>query len=251
MTTTAPQPTSAAAPPLVVARGLRKAWSGAPALVDVDLAVTPGRITGFLGRNGAGKTTTMRILAGVVVADGGLAVVDGKVAHDPRARALVGWAPEEPAVAAGLTVREQLTFAARLRGLDDGRAAVQEALESLDLTSVETRICGVLSKGTRQRVGLAMAFLGRPRVLLLDEPTAGLDPAQTAALRDLLARRRAEGAAVLFSTHVTSEVESIADDVVVVASGRTVHTGGRETFATAFAAVAATSVPGVGEGSRA
>jgi ABC-2 type transport system ATP-binding protein len=224
--------------PIVVARGLRHAWGGAPALVDVNVTVSPGKITGFLGRNGAGKTTTMRILAGVLVADGGSALVDGVVAHDARARALVGWAPEEPAVAAGLTVREQLSFAARLRGVDDARAAVAEALASVDLTSVETRLCGQLSKGTRQRVGLAMALLGRPRVLLLDEPTAGLDPAQVASLRTLLLRRRAEGAAILFSTHVTSEIDALADDVVVVAAGRTVHTGGRDTFADAFAAVA-------------
>jgi ABC-2 type transport system ATP-binding protein len=245
MTTTASSPsTSSPDAPIVVARALRHAWAGAAALDGVDLAVRPGRITGFLGRNGAGKTTTMRILAGALVADGGGAVVAGCAAHDARARAQVGWAPEEPAVAAGLTVREQLEFAARLRAVSDVRGGVRDVIDSVGLTDCETKLCGLLSKGTRQRVGLAMALLGAPRVLLLDEPTAGLDPAQVASLRALLLRRRADGAAILFSTHVTAEVEALADDVVVVAAGRTVHAGGRETFAAAFAAVAGAAVPG-------
>ncbi|MBM4279925.1 MAG: ABC transporter ATP-binding protein [Deltaproteobacteria bacterium] len=236
---------TAALAPVAAARGLRHAWAGSSALVDVDVEVCAGRITGFLGRNGAGKSTTLRILAGVVVPDGGTVVVGGWSAHDPRARAQIGWAPEEPAVADGLTVREQLTFAARLRGLSRREVTAQlgSLLSSLDLTSVEARLCGALSRGTRRRVGLAMALLGQPRVLLLDEPTAGLDPAQVAALRALLLQKRQEGVAILLSSHVVAELEGLIDDVVVLARGRTVCAVDRAALSRAVAAVAADGAP--------
>jgi ABC-2 type transport system ATP-binding protein len=226
---------------VLTARALRHAWGAHPALVDVHLDLHAGRITGFLGRNGAGKSTTLRILAGVVVPAGGTVRVQGLAAHDARARRRVGWAPEEPAVSGGLTVREQLAFAARLRGLADAEARneIAQVIDSLDLRSVESKLCMALSRGTRQRVGTAMAFLGRPAVLLLDEPTAGLDPAQVAGLRTSLVARRAEGAAILLSSHVTAELEGLVDDVVVLARGRTVHVSGRDRFAQAVAAVAA------------
>jgi ABC-2 type transport system ATP-binding protein len=242
--------TSSVAPPTATAEvssgpfaaqatALRHAWGTEPALLDVTLALRPGCITGFLGRNGAGKSTTLKILAGAVVPDAGVAVVGGVPAHEGRARREVGWAPEEPPTAAGLTVREQLVFVARLRRLtNDVPGHIARLLDSLDLTSVETRLCGALSRGTRQRVGLAMALLGNPRVLLLDEPTAGLDPAQIAQLRDLLLRRRDEGVAILLSSHVTAELEALVDDVVVVDRGRTVLHVPRSDLARAVAVLA-------------
>jgi ABC-2 type transport system ATP-binding protein len=229
---------------VVQARSLRYSWGTSPALENVSFALAPGQITGFLGRNGAGKSTTLRILAGILVPDAGVALIDRQPAHHPRARAQVGFAPEEPALAAGLTVREQLSFAARLRGLEraKGAAQIEELLVSLDLTSVSERLCRALSRGTRQRVGVAMAMLGQPRVLLLDEPTAGLDPAQVARLHQLLVDQKASGTAIFLSSHVTSELESLVDEVVVVARGRTVHASSRTDFAAAVSAVAADGV---------
>ncbi len=226
---------------IVAARHLAHRYGGEVGVVDVDVTLFAGRITGFLGRNGAGKSTTMKILAGVLVPAGGTAtvVVDGvhRAAHTAAARRCVGWSPEEPAVHPALTVAEQLRFAARLRGSRSVAVDVAEVVNDLDLASVETKLCGSLSKGTRQRVGVAMALLGRPRVLLLDEPTAGLDPAQVQALRALLLRRRGDGAAILLSSHVTAEIEAIADDVTAIQAGRTVHHGDQSTLAAAVALV--------------
>jgi ABC-2 type transport system ATP-binding protein len=230
---------------VVTCRGLAHAWGLTPALRGVDLTLRRGRITGFLGRNGAGKSTTMRVLAGALVPDAGVVLVDGVSARAPAARARVGWAPEEPAVAAGLTVLEQLQFAGRLRGLVGAalRAAVTSAIDSLDLTDVEMKLCGALSKGTRQRVGTAMALLGAPAVLLLDEPAAGLDPAQVARLRALLRQLRDGGCAILLSSHVTAELEAVADDVVAIAGGRTVFAGGRDALGDAVRAAAGAAAP--------
>jgi ABC-2 type transport system ATP-binding protein len=240
-----PAATDAGAAVVVTCRGLAHAWGLTPALRGVDLTLRRGRITGFLGRNGAGKSTTMRVLAGALVPDAGVVLVDGVLAHAPAARARVGWAPEEPAVAAGLTVREQLQFAGRLRGLAGAalRTAVDSAVASLDLMDVETKLCGALSKGTRQRVGTAMALLGTPAVLLLDEPAAGLDPAQATRLRALLRQLRDGGCAILLSSHVTAELEAVADDVVAIAGGRTVFAGGRDALADAVRAAAGAAAP--------
>jgi ABC-2 type transport system ATP-binding protein len=223
---------------VVEARGVGFAWGAVAALHDVSFRLRRGTITGFLGRNGAGKSTTMRLLAGLGRPDTGVVVVDGKAAHLAAARAVVGYCPEEAPVAAGLTVREQLRFAASLRQLPRAAEEVRRVVELLDLSSVESRLCGALSKGTRQRVGVAMALLGEPTVLLLDEPTAGLDPSQVSSLRALLLRARDGGAAILLSSHVTAEIEALADDVVALANGRVVHRGPRASLPSAVAAIA-------------
>lgn len=207
-------------------------------VVDVDLALRKGRITGFLGKNGAGKSTTMKLLAGVLVPSSGSVVVDGVAADSAVARAKIGWAPEEPAVHPALTVREQMKFAAQLRCVGAARD-VDEALGALDLRSVEMKTCGTLSKGTRQRLGVAMALLGRPTVLLLDEPTSGLDPSQVVNLRALLLRRRDDGVAILLSSHVTAEIAAVADDVTAIRDGRTVHAGSKDTLDIAIAGAVA------------
>lgn len=224
---------------VLVARQLGFRWGA----VAVDLELHRGRITGFLGRNGAGKSTTMKLLAGVIVPSrGSVSVrVDGVdlAASTSQARAQVGWAPEEPAVHPALTVREQLRFAAELRGVRGlaAKNAVNAVMLALDLVAVADATCGTLSKGTRQRVGVAMALLGTPQILLLDEPTAGLDPAQVEALRALLLEKKRAGAAILLSSHIIAEVEAIADDVVAIVDGVTRHHGDRSTLATAVALV--------------
>jgi ABC-2 type transport system ATP-binding protein len=215
---------------------------------DVSLTLQRGRITGFLGRNGAGKSTTLKLLAGALVPVRGSVDVDvdgvAVSAHHARARAVVGYAPEEAGVDPAATVREQLVFAATLRGLRGASAAraVGAVLAALDLHAVETKLCGLLSKGTRQRVGIAQALLGEPRVLLLDEPTAGLDPAQVASLRALLLTKKNAGAAILLSSHVTAEIAAIADDVVAIDDGAVAFAGSVADVDAAVAVVARAGV---------
>lgn len=225
---------------VVVASNAAYRFGGDFGVVNVDLVLRRGRISGFLGRNGAGKSTTMRLLAGVCIPTHGkvVVVVDGVecAAHSSVARRQIGWALEEPAVHAGLMVGEQLRLSKRVRGGNDD---VDEVMAALDLQGVQGKLCGSLSKGFRQRVGLAQALLTRASVLLLDEPTAGLDPAQVVALRTLLVQRRDEGAAILWSSHITAEIEAVADDVVVISDGRTVHHGDQTTLASALQALTA------------
>lgn len=193
---------------------------------DVSLTLEGGQITGFLGRNGAGKSTTMRLLAGVLVPMQGTITLDGLAVTSWTARARIGWAPEEAPTSPGLTVREHLTMARALipshrragRGVDD-------VLGALDLVAVADRLAGALSKGTRQRLGVGIALLGAPDVLLLDEPSSGLDPAQARALREVLLVEKARGAAVLVSSHVVAELALVADDVVALRDGVTVFHG--------------------------
>jgi ABC-2 type transport system ATP-binding protein len=209
---------------------------------DVSLSLARGTITGFLGRNGAGKSTTMRLLAGVLVPRAGLVTLDGvsltsSTSAAAGARRRIGWAPEEPPTSPGLTVREHLCVARRLarpggRGIDD-------VVDVLDLGGVVDRLAGALSKGTRQRLGIAMALLGAPDVLLLDEPAAGLDPAQSLALREVLRAEKARGAAILVSSHVVAELGELIDDVVAIRDGVTVFAGPVSDLAAATAAALA------------
>jgi ABC-2 type transport system ATP-binding protein len=192
---------------------------------DVSLSLSRGAITGFLGRNGAGKSTTMRLLAGVLVPQAGTVTLDGAPMTSSRARARVGWAPEEPATVASLTVREHLRSASALARHQSVGRSVDDVIAVLDLGAVVDRLAGALSKGTRQRLGVAMALVGAPDVVLLDEPTAGLDPAQVLGLRALLRAERARGAAILLSSHVVLELSALVDDVVAIADGRTVFAG--------------------------
>lgn len=224
---------------VVVADAVGFRFAGGAGVDDVTLSLRAGRITGFLGRNGAGKSTTMRLLAGVLQPQRGSVKVLGHAATSAAARALVGWAPEEPPLSPALTVREQLRFAAALaaRGASHTPRPIDDVVVALDLGASIDRLAGVLSKGTRQRVGTALALVGAPAVILLDEPGAGLDPAQVLALRTVLRAARDDGAAILLSSHVVAEVAALADDVVAIDAGRIVHSGGIATLDVAVAAI--------------
>ena len=186
------------------------------ALDGVTLRVAAGEIVGLVGPNGAGKSTLLRILAGYLDAD------SGRVAIDGRAGYLVETSPLPPE----MRVVEYLQHRAALKGVPRPRraAAVAAACARAGLDGVEARVVGTLSKGYRQRVGLADALLGDPQVLLLDEPASGLDPMQTRELRALLAELAGERAIVM-STHALGELESLAARVVVIAGGRVVGDG--------------------------
>lgn len=209
---------------MIQVQNLTKVYGTTAAVRGIDFSVARGEVVGLLGPNGAGKSTTMRILAGVLGATGGRALVGGiDVFADPRgAKRLLGYLPEVPPLYADMTVREYLRFCARVKGADDPRTAVEHVIGRVGLQKVAHRLVDHLSKGYRQRVGIAQALVHRPRVLLLDEPASGLDPAQRVEIRELV-RELSEGdTTVVLSTHVLPEVEAVCDRAIIVYEGRIV-----------------------------
>jgi ABC-2 type transport system ATP-binding protein len=209
---------------MIEAAGLTRTFGTTRALAGVDLSVGAGDVVGLLGPNGAGKSTTMRILAGALAATSGEVRVAGHdVLEDPLAvKRVVGFLPERPPVYADMVVADYLRHAAILRGVQDVGRAVDEVIDRTGLREVAHRLAGHLSKGFLQRVGLAQALVHAPAVLLLDEPSSGLDPAQRVEVRRLV-RALADGeVTVVVSTHVLAEVEALCDRVVVLHEGRVV-----------------------------
>ncbi|MBX3026651.1 ABC transporter ATP-binding protein [bacterium] len=208
---------------MISAERLTKRFGAFTAIEDVSFEVARGEIVGFLGPNGAGKTTTMRILAGVFPPTHGRVRIDG---HDTarnalRARTLVGYFPERVSVYLDMTVQHYLRYVGEMKGRHrrDARRDAAAAMASCSLEPVADRLIGTLSKGFRQRVGIAQALVGAPRVLILDEPTAGLDPEQVADMRGLIRDLRAERTVIL-STHILPEVEATCDRVIIIHRGR-------------------------------
>lgn len=211
--------------PGVVARGITKRLGGVHAVRGVDLTLPAFGVCGLLGPNGAGKTTTIRMIAGVLLPDAGQLQVRGLDALREGAalRHLIGYLPESAPLYPELTVREHLRFRADIVGIP-GRAAVsaiERAARLCDVASFADRCCGTLSKGMQQRVGLAAALLGDPAVVILDEPSVGLDPAQSLAFRALI-RELGQTSLVILSSHLLSEVECVCSELAVIAAGRVV-----------------------------
>jgi ABC-2 type transport system ATP-binding protein len=191
----------------------------------VSFRVERGEILGFLGPNGAGKTTTMRILTGYMPASEGRATVAGYDVFDQpiEAKRRTGYLPESPPLYPDMTVREYLDFVARIKGVPaaERRVRVDAVMNRTRVADMATRHCGKLSKGYRQRVGLAQAILHNPEVLILDEPTAGLDPKQIIETRDLI-RGLAGDHTIILSTHILPEVSQTCQRVVIINKGRVV-----------------------------
>jgi ABC-2 type transport system ATP-binding protein len=208
--------------------GLTKRYRGVAAVDSVDLTVPPGEIYGFLGPNGAGKTTTMRMLLGLVRPDAGAIRLFGRDPRSDLQGALRGVAGiiEEPRLYSYLSGRRNLRLLASLDRGGVGRAAIEEVLESVELRDRAGDRVSEYSQGMRQRLGIAACLVRRPRLLLLDEPANGLDPAGIRFLRRLLHRLAGEGVTVFLSSHLLAEVQELCARVAVISSGRVVYEGG-------------------------
>lgn len=211
---------------MIEVENLTKRYGEVTAVKDISFSARPGQVTGFLGPNGAGKTTTMRMLTGFMPPTSGRAIVAGYDVFEQslEVRKRVGYLPENVPLYRDMTARGYLMYIGEIRGLKNRRARADEALERVGLTQrAESRI-RALSKGMRQRVGLASALLHDPEVLILDEPTIGLDPIQVLELRALV-RELGRDHTLLFSTHILSEAEQVCDQVVIINQGTVVAQG--------------------------
>jgi ABC-2 type transport system ATP-binding protein len=203
----------------VRARGLVKKYGDREALRGVDLVAGAGELIGIIGPNGAGKTTLLSILAGIVKPDGGeLEAPAGEV----------GWVPQQAALYRRLTVAENLLLFARLEGHEDPHASAEEMLELTGLGERRDEIVARLSGGNQQRINIAIGLLSRPRVLLLDEPSVGLDPRQRARLWEFVLGLATRGTTVIFSTHDFQEAERYGRRLLVLADGEALFDGGAE-----------------------
>ncbi len=208
---------------MIEVRNLTKRYGDLVAVRDISFTAATGEVLGFLGPNGAGKTTTMRIITGFMPATAGTVKVAGYDIFDDsyEVRKRIGYLPESPPLYADMTVTSYLRFVGRIRGiakaeLNDG---VDRVLHTCGLSEVTERVVGHLSKGFRQRLGLAQALIHNPSVLVLDEPTIGLDPRQIIDIRTLI-RELAGERTVILSTHILPEVSQLCEKVVIINEGR-------------------------------
>jgi len=208
---------------MLKANGLTKTYGAVRALTDVTFSLQEGEIVGLLGPNGAGKTTTIKILTGYLQPDEGDVQIDGLdvITQTHQVQERLGYLPESAPLYPELSVQRYLRMMADLREIpsQDQVDAISEAVYATNLSEYLTRPIGELSKGLRQRVGLAQAILHRPKLLILDEPTIGLDPTQIVDIRRLI-QRLARHSTILFSTHILSEVEALCDRVIILLNGQ-------------------------------
>jgi ABC-2 type transport system ATP-binding protein len=212
-------------PDALAVTDLRKRYGANDALKGVDLVVGEGELVGLLGPNGAGKSTLVKIACGLVRPTGGAATVAGEPAGSPAAHRSLGYLAELFRFPDWLTADELLTLHQKLAESDGGVRERGELLELVGLGEVADRRVGAMSKGMQQRLGIAQAMIGSPRLLLLDEPTSALDPAGRRTVRELLETLRARGVAVLLNSHLLSEVELVCDRVAIIARGELVAAG--------------------------
>ena len=208
---------------MIEVKHLTKSYDSHPALDDLSFTIEKGRVYGFLGPNGAGKSTTMNIMTGYIGADSGEVLINGfDILKEPeKAKRSVGYLPEIPPLYPDMTVREYLSFVSELKDIPKENRAAQtdEVLGLVRLTDVSSRLIRNLSKGYRQRTGLAAAVLGFPDVIILDEPTVGLDPKQIIEIRQLI-RTLSKDHTIILSSHILAEVREICDYVLIISKGR-------------------------------
>ncbi|WP_175174991.1 ABC transporter ATP-binding protein [Achromobacter pestifer] len=211
--------------PAVALHQVCKSFGPRQVLHSLSLSVRPGEIVGLLGPNGSGKTTTLRLMAGFYTPDSGRVTIRGHAPAPGRGNADIGYLPERAPLYESLTVTQYLEFGAGVKvagGAGMRRQSIERAIDGFDLQAVARTVIGRLSKGQRQRVGLAQAVLHDPPVLLLDEATNGLDPVQIVEARAMI-RRCAQGRAVVFSSHLMQEVEALCTRIVILRQGRLVE----------------------------
>ena len=217
--------------PVLAISGLRKSYRGQEALAGVDLEVGAGELVGLLGPNGAGKSTLTKIACGLVRPSRGSAEVLGRPAGSPPARAALGYLAELFRFPGWCSAEELLRLHQRLVGSSGGAAERAELLELVGLDAAAGKRVEAMSKGMQQRLGIAQALVGSPRLLLLDEPTSALDPVGRRIVRGLLEEVRGRGVAVLLNSHLLSEVELVCDRVAIIAKGRLIKAGSPEELA--------------------
>lgn len=213
---------------MITVAHLTKYYGDHLAVDDISFEISEGHVYGFLGPNGAGKSTTMNIITGCLSATAGTVTVDGHdIFEEPNAaKRCIGYLPEHPPLYLSESVLEYLRFVGEVKGLkkQELEDQIDLVLEKTGTTEVQNRGIGDLSKGYRQRVGIAQALLGNPKVIILDEPTVGLDPIQIIEIRDLI-KSLGKTHTVIFSSHILSEVQAICDQILMIAHGRLVAFG--------------------------
>ena len=210
---------------MIKVEGLSKIYGEHIAVDDISFEVKEGHIYGFLGPNGAGKSTTMNIITGYISPSAGTVEVNGFVMGKDtlKAKKSIGYLPEIPPLYPDMTVKEYLTFVAKIKGVEKDKRAeeIERVMKATDIVDMSARLIKHLSKGYKQRVGIAQAILGSPKVIILDEPTVGLDPEQIIEVRNLIKSLKGEHTVIL-SSHILSEISATCDEVLVIANGRMV-----------------------------
>ncbi len=222
---------------MIEVRHLTKRYGGHTAISDLSFHIEKGQIYGFLGPNGAGKSTTMNIMTGCLAATSGEVTIGGHdIFEEPEAaKKLIGYLPEQPPLYLDRTPREYLSFVAQAKGVPakERESQVNRAMSVTQITDVADRLIKHLSKGYKQRVGIAQALLGNPEVIILDEPTVGLDPRQIIEIRELIARLGRDHTVIL-SSHILSEVQAVCQTIMILSKGRLVACDTPEKLETLF-----------------
>lgn len=218
---------------MIEVKNLTKKYGLNTAVKDLSFTIEKGGICGFLGPNGAGKSTTMNIITGCLAANEGSVTIGGyDITDEPlKAKKLIGYLPENPPLYNDMSVKEYLTFVARAKKIpkSDIPSAIEYVMNRTSIFDVKDRLSANLSKGYRQRVGIAQAMLGDPEVIILDEPTVGLDPKQIIEIRELISEL-GKNHTVILSSHILSEIQEVCDRAVIIANGRVVAVDSMDTL---------------------
>lgn len=219
---------------MIEVKNLTKRYGNHMAVDHLSFQIQEGQIYGFLGPNGAGKSTTMNMITGYIASTEGMVMINGHdILEEPEeAKKSIGYLPEQPPLYFDMTVLEYLKFAAQLKKIEKSRQKdlIYEAMDMVQITDMKDRLIKNLSKGYKQRVGLAQALLGNPETIILDEPTVGLDPKQIIEIRDLI-KSLGERHTVILSSHILSEVSAICDYVMIISHGKLVASDTPENLA--------------------